>query len=187
MGYFSAVVEGERRIKLLPIPPEPTPLIGLEITLLNFETDSVAGGLVGGNSATFQAMVNRAIKKNLRHRGARVNLATVKLDSILKWNDDSKVPSLVERLLDMAEVFNAVIMEYREKPVCGDDLHRRLQQLIKDEHARIIPENETPTVITALEESENARLKAEEQLVQAKAKPIRFAISQWQKKLSGQT
>jgi len=137
MSYFSAVVEGERRIKLLPIPPEPVPLVGLEVTLINFETDSVAGGLVGGNSATFQTMTNRAMLKNLRKRGARVNLSTIKLDAILKWSDDTKAPSLVERLTDMAEIFNAVILENRETPKCGDDMHRQLQQLIKDAHARL--------------------------------------------------
>jgi hypothetical protein len=66
MTWASAQTEATRRIALLPIPPDPTPLDGLTVTLLDFETDAVAGMLVGGNSAEFQQMVNRAASRALK-------------------------------------------------------------------------------------------------------------------------
>ncbi len=132
MSWSSAVAEAERRIKKLPIPPEPTPLDGLEVTLINFESDSIAAGMVGGNSATFQAMTNRAAVKILKKRGARVNIVTMRMDNVLKWDGESKPPTLIDRLLFMAEVFNAVVLGHRENPKRNDELHTELQKLIKE-------------------------------------------------------
>ncbi len=196
MSNFNAKSEAVNRIARMPIPQGDEPLTGLTVTLLAFETDGVAAGLVGGNSAQFQAMVIKAQKKLLRQRGAIVKVATIQLNTVLQWAGDEPKPlTLLDRLVFVAEMFNAAIRNHRVLPVRNDDFHQQLQQFIKDAKASIFLANETPAVstafptsavFTALEESENARHMAEEQLVQAKAKPIQFAISQWRKKLTGQ-
>ena len=84
MSWLSAMKEAEQRMKKLPIPKEGS-LAGLTVTLMDFETDSVAGGLVGGQSAMFQTMVNRAMTKLLKKRGAMVDVVVIKLDRAIKW------------------------------------------------------------------------------------------------------
>jgi len=69
---------------MLPIPLTG-PLTGLTVTLLAFETDAVAGFTVGGNSAHFQWMVNRAAKRLLEHRGATVNIRTITMAETMQW------------------------------------------------------------------------------------------------------
>jgi len=137
MSNKNAVNDAINRINKLPIPPEPERLDGLTVTLLDFETDGVTGGLVGGNSATYQRMVNRAGTKLLKRRGAIVKVTTVKLDAVLQWDGEQKPLTLMDRLLDMAEVLNAVIMEHRDQPARGDEFHKRLEQVIKDARLRL--------------------------------------------------
>lgn len=133
MSQRNAENEAARRISKMPIPPEPEHLQGCTITLLNFETDGVAGGLVGGNSATFQSMCNKAAKKMLKARGAQVKTVTVKLDTVVRWDtDDAKPQTLVDKLVFAAEVFNAVICNHRVLPTYHDILHKELIELIKE-------------------------------------------------------
>jgi len=59
MTWQDAQAEAARRLSLLPAPPAPARLDGLTVTLIEFETDEIAGVLAGGNSATFQRMVKQ--------------------------------------------------------------------------------------------------------------------------------
>lgn len=137
MSQISALVEANRRIQKLPIPPAPARLDGLTVTLMNFETDGVAGGMVGGNSATFQKMVNRAAIKMLKERGARVKLTTVKLDAVVRWETDTKPLTMFDKLLFACEVFNAVIVDHRALPANNDEFHRQLVQTIREAKVRL--------------------------------------------------
>ena len=122
----------------MPIPQGDEPLTDLTVTLLAFETDGVTAGLVGGNSALFQTMVVKAQKKLLRQRGATVRVATIKLDTVLQWAGDEPKPlTLLDRLVFIAEVFNAVILNHRATPERGDELYQQLQQVIRDAKNRL--------------------------------------------------
>jgi hypothetical protein len=92
MTWGNAVAEAHRRIAMLPIPPAPAPLDGLVLRLQDFETDAVAAILCGGNSADFQRMVNRAVLRTLRKRGAKVEVETVSFREVLTWNSPMNSP-----------------------------------------------------------------------------------------------
>lgn len=134
MSFLNAKAEAQNRIARLPIPQGDEPLDGLTITLMNFENDTVAAGLVGGNSSKFQFMCNKAAAKLLKARGAEVQSLIVRLNSVVHWSSESETKplSVFDRLLFAAEVLNACIQNNRELPRRGDELHQQLQQTIKD-------------------------------------------------------
>ena len=82
MTWKSAQHEAANRLAKLPIPADAR-LDGYTVTLIEFDADATAGLLVGGNSAEFQSMVNRALKKLLKKRGALVVFRRIKLSDTL--------------------------------------------------------------------------------------------------------
>ena len=133
MSFAIATKEAENRVNHLPIPPAPERLDGLTVTLVNFETDGVAAGLVGGNSATFQRMINRAARQLLKDRGATVKLDLIKLDHAIQWATDEAPPlTRTDKLLFVAEMFDAVLRNHRTLPEPGGEFHRQLIALVKD-------------------------------------------------------
>ena|GEM_PF-3066866 len=90
MTWQDAQTEAARRLWLLPAPPPPARLDGLTVTLIEFETDEIAGVLAGGNSATFQRMVNRALRRRLESRGATVVVRIITLAETMRWIRNTK-------------------------------------------------------------------------------------------------
>jgi len=85
MTWQTAQAEAKRRLSLLPGPPDGR-LDGLTVTLIEFETDQIAGLLAGGNSAMFQRMVNRALRRYMESRGAIVVERIITLQETMKWS-----------------------------------------------------------------------------------------------------
>lgn len=89
MSWRDAQDEAARRLSRLHIPartslPDPTKdLHGVTVALIEFESDETAGLLVGGHSAAFQAMVNRAMKRALEKRGASVIIQQIPYNNVV--------------------------------------------------------------------------------------------------------
>jgi hypothetical protein len=84
MTWKHAQEEAQKRIAQLPLPPTGR-LDGLEVNLLDFDSDAVCMLLTGEQPVIFHKTVIRAIKRDLEKRGASVFFRMVPLADTIEW------------------------------------------------------------------------------------------------------